>query len=356
MTVNDKIINWIVKRAEENYAEDVALILLYGSYVNGTANAKSDVDCYFIPRTERGCRFAADFMIQDIGYDIFPMNWERVEEIANLKEILIPCVGDVKVLYYHSTDELERFKHLQRQLQDNLDNPDYTGRIAKEKFEFACELYSGLKKCSKLMEARIFAGYIVMTLADAVAVCNQDYFHFGLKRQYEDLQKFVNIPANFMEEYTSVIKSEKTEEIKVHCRNLIKAFADFTAWEFIEDERKQEEEAITEAVSPNTDFYFLARLYEEISSTFNKIYICAENGNYILAFWSAVCLQNELEEISREQGIVCYDILSSYDYKDLGKLAETTRKVEQDFVRLITNSGEKINRFSSFEEFERAKL
>ena len=100
----------------------------------------------------------------------------------------------------------------------------------------------------------------------------------------------------------------------------------------------------------------MARLYEEISSTFNKIYICAETGNYILAFLSAVCLQGELKEISQEQGIVCYDILSSYNYKDLGKLAEITRKVEQDFVQTITNSGEKINRFLDFEEFERVKL
>lgn len=356
MTVNDKITNWIVNRAENNYADDIALILLYGSYVNGTANAKSDVDCYFIPRTEHGYQFATDFIIQDIGYDIFPMNWERVEGIASLKEMLIPCVGDVKVLYYHSLEELEKFKKLQQQLQDNLKNQEYTRKIAKEKFECACKLYSQLKNYNKLMEARFFAGNIIMTLADAIAIYNQDYFHFGLKKQYEDLHRFENIPANFIEEYTNVIKSEKIEEIKVHCQNLIKEFADFTAWELIEDGQKQEEKITTESVNKITDFYFLARLYEEISSTFNKIYICAETGNYILAFLSAVCLQGELKEISQEQGIVCYDILSSYNYKDLGKLAEITRKVEQDFVQTITNSGEKINRFLDFEEFERVKL
>ena len=74
MTINDKIINWIADRVEHDYAEDIALILLYGSYVNGTANAKSDVDCYFIPRTERGYEFSADFIIQGVGYDIFPKN------------------------------------------------------------------------------------------------------------------------------------------------------------------------------------------------------------------------------------------------------------------------------------------
>ena len=116
----------------------------------------------------------------------------------------------------------------------------------------------------------------------------------------------------------------------------------------------EESEADIEEHSIN--FYFLARLYEEISSTFNKIYVCAKAGNYRLAFLSAVCLQSELQEISQEQGIVCYDILSAYEYNDLTKLAETTRKVEQDFLQLITESGEKINRFLSFEDFEKARL
>lgn len=356
MTVNDKIINWISNRVEKDYAEDIALILLYGSYVNGTANAKSDVDCYFIPRTQRGYRFAVDFIIQDIGYDIFPMSWERVEGIANLKETLIPCVGDVKVLYCHSAEELEKFKYLQKKLQDNLKDPVHTKKIAKEKFVHACKLYSQLKNCNKLMKARLLSGGIIMALADAVAIYNQDYFHFGLKKQYEDLHRFENIPADFIREYEDVIKSENMEDIKIHSHNLLKSFADFAAIKPAGEEQKQEEKAEKEASNKSTDYYFLARLYEEISSTFNKIYVCAETGNFILAFLSAVCLQNEFEETAREQGMVCYDILGSYSYKDLEKLAKTTKRVEQDFVRTITDSGERIKRFADFAEFERAKL
>ena len=96
--------------------------------------------------------------------------------------------------------------------------------------------------------------------------------------------------------------------------------------------REEEKKAAEEAADQNTDFYFLARLYEEISSTFNKIYVCAKTSNYILAFLSAVCLQNELKEIAGEQGILCYDILGAYSYRNLEKLAETTRRAEQDFV------------------------
>lgn len=75
---------------------------------------------------------------------------------------------------------------------------------------------------------------------------------------------------------------------------------------------------VTVAVEVNASW--LAGLYEEISSTFHKIYVCCENGNYILAFLSAVCLQRELDEAKRA-GSPSYDLLSYFDYRELGKLA-----------------------------------
>ena len=106
---NEKIISWIIKRAEEEYADDVDMVLAYGSSINGTAHEKSDVDCYFIPRTERGYGFGTDFILEGVGYDIFPMSWERVENIADMNEVLLPCVGDVRILYARTEEEEKRF-------------------------------------------------------------------------------------------------------------------------------------------------------------------------------------------------------------------------------------------------------
>ena len=60
------------------------------------------------------------FMIAGVGYDIFPIDWERVRNIANLEEGLLPLVGDVKVLYSASEEDLGRFRGLQVQMKDNL--------------------------------------------------------------------------------------------------------------------------------------------------------------------------------------------------------------------------------------------
>ena len=133
--INERIVNWIVKRAKKEYADDIAMVLAYGSFVNGTANAKSDVDCYFIPKTERGYQFSVSFILNDIGYDIFPMSWERVENISNLKDVLLPCVGDARVLFYSTNEDLEKFNRLKNKMFFNLRDSQYIKEIAKKMFE-----------------------------------------------------------------------------------------------------------------------------------------------------------------------------------------------------------------------------
>lgn len=60
--INEKLVVWIEEKVKREYAEDISLVLLYGSFINGTANPKSDIDCYFIPRTERGYELAKTFI------------------------------------------------------------------------------------------------------------------------------------------------------------------------------------------------------------------------------------------------------------------------------------------------------
>ena len=108
-------------------------------------------------------------------------------------------------------------------------------------------------------------------------------------------------------------------------------------------------------VAEDIDASWLAGLYEEISSTFNKIYVCCENGNYILAFLSAVCLQRELDD-AKEAGSPSYDLLTYFDFRDLGKLAERTRMIETAFVELITKNGGNIKSYDNYEQFVQADL
>ena len=351
--INDKVVEWITNKVKTEYASDISLVLVYGSYINGTANDKSDVDCYYIPKTERGYNLGIGFIIDGVGYDLFPISWERVVRIADLQEGLLPLVGDVQVIYCEDLCDLERFKDIQSKLHSNLANDEYVKDIARKRCEDANRMCELIKLGGSLSEVRKIAGHIIMTLADAVAIYNHDYFHFGLKKQYENLESnFPDVPQNIVTGYKQVVTSLNENDVIDRTIDLLKKVCDYMQIT-VESQVDIISNKVTVAEGINASW--LAGLYEEISSTFNKIYVCCESGNYILAFLSAVCLQRELDD-AKEAGSPSYDLLSYFDYRELGKLAERTRMIETDFVELITNNGGNIKAYANWEQFVQANL
>lgn len=350
--INDNVVEWIVDKVKSEYADDVSLVLLYGSYINGTANSKSDVDCYYIPKTERGYHLGLGFIIDGVGYDLFPMSWERVTRIADLQECLLPLVGDAQVIYYGDLYDLERFEKKKSKFHKNLANDEYVKDIAQKRCEDANRMCAQIKQGGTLSEVRKIAGQVIMTLADAVAIYNHDYFHFGLKKQYEDLaSNFPEIPQSIVSGYQKVITSSDVNDVIDKTVELFQNVCDYTQSTVNSQIDMMSNRTIVGTMNPEG----LARLYEEISSTFNKIYVCCESGNYILAFLSAVCLQRELDD-AREMGSPSYDLLGYFDDKDLSKLEEKTRAIERDFVELIINSGGNIKSYDNWEAFVQANL
>ena len=350
--INEKIVAWIINKVKMEYADDISLVLIYGSYINGSANSKSDVDCYYIPKTEHGYNMAVDFIIDGVGYDIFPISWERVAGIADLHESLSPLIGDVQIIYYSDASDLQRFKDLQVRLKRNLLNEEYVKKIAVKRCEDANRMCHQMKVSRDASEIRKIAGSTIMTLADAVAVYNHDYYHFGLKKQFENLQNnFPGIPRGIVNSYKNVVEAINIDDVKKHTMKMLKDVCEYLDITCAVHEISEQ----GSLVENKLDVSWLAGLYEETSSTFNKVYVCCENGNYILAFLSAVCLQQDLDD-AREAGCPKYDLLSDFNYTELCKLSAKTKEIEKNFVQLITENGGHIKKYDSFEQFEMAKI
>lgn len=345
--INDKLVRWIVEKVKRKYADDISLVLIYGSYVNGTANSKSDVDCYFIPKTERGYELSMGFIINGVGYDIFPMSWERVEKIACLQECLLPLVGDAEILYANSAGDVERFRAIQARLQCNLSDDGYVREKAEEKCGEAGRLCSMLERALTASEARKTAGTIIMTLADAVAVYQHKYYHFGLKRQFEDLQDLPDVPQEIVQDYRRVVEADTGDEAAAWAKKMLRDVSCHLG--IAVPLQRAPDRAGSDVGRINASQ--LAGLYEEISSTFNKIYVCCESGNAVLAFLSAVCLQRELDE-AREAGCPPFALLSDFNWRDLDGLSAAAQRIEKELVLLIEENGGYIHRYCSFEAFE----
>lgn len=350
--INDKIITWIINKVKAEYVDDISLVLIYGSHINGTANEKSDVDCYFIPKTERGYELAVDFMIDGVGYDVFPMSWERVEKIADLQESLAPLLGDAQIVFCNHSRDLEHFKALQERMRRNLADKQYVRGIAVGKCEQAGKLCAFMNVSQRISDVRKFSGMAIMMLAEAIAVYHHDYYHFGLKKQWDDLQNnFLDVPKSIIDGYKNVVEADSISDIREYAMQMLMEVYTYLSITIDIQEVSLDETGEVDTINA----VLLARMYEEISSTFNKIYICCENGNYILAFLSAVCLQCDLDE-AREAGCPAYDLLGVYKYTGLERFSETTRRLEIDFVQFITENGGHIKRYDNFEQFELAGL
>ena len=331
--MRDQLVGWIEETVRNHYAGKVALVCLYGSHINGTANEHSDVDCYFVPKTEEGMALARTFLLEGVGYDLFPMSWQRLEAIARLEQSHQPLVGDVQVLYADSPEDLEKLEAVRRQLRDNLADPVFRGREARERFVRAC---SRLPLADDdLKTARLKAGGLLMDVAEVFAFGQGEYYHYGLKRQFPDLLALSDLPEGLEKDYLAVLKAKTSAEIAAACRSLLER----CPWPVM-----QNQQPVVWGDRPAAAQ--LAGLYEEISSTFLKIYRCAEIGNPVLAFLSAVCLQWELPWV---------DLLTSYRYEDLTPMAENARAVETQLRRELESAGVSLKEYKTFAEFEQAQ-
>ena len=141
----------------------------------------------------------------------------------------------------------------------------------------------------------------VFAFADAVSIYNHDYFHRGLKMQFQDLlklQKEKDIPLRSCEEYLHTIQAKMAEESIRHSYGLLCTVGEYIGAGFSEELARDDGE------SGET-----AGMVKDISL-------------------SAVCLQRELDDAHREYGSERYDILNFYEWDNLQKINLAVKAAE----------------------------
>ena len=96
----------LIDKIKKDYASDVALVVIMGSTLYGDTHSRSDLDLYFVPKTERGNRLALTFIVDGIGFDFWAIPWDRLERIANHDERLASIITEGKVIYCASDADM----------------------------------------------------------------------------------------------------------------------------------------------------------------------------------------------------------------------------------------------------------
>ncbi|MDQ8736060.1 nucleotidyltransferase domain-containing protein [Paenibacillus sp. LHD-38] len=107
-----EVAHTLVNHVRANFPEDIALIAYYGSYAQGTAAKRSDLDFFFIPATSDGYRASLQFVLEDISFDFWPISWERAERMAAFEEPQTTIIANCEILYVRSDEDCARFLKL----------------------------------------------------------------------------------------------------------------------------------------------------------------------------------------------------------------------------------------------------
>lgn len=339
-TTTQKLTEWAINKIKTEYDDDVALLIaLEGHSVNGDGHG----ECfdYFVPATDRGNELSQTFIIDGIGYDLYPRSWERTERTASLDDRNTICLGNAKILYSRTKEDEDRFNAIQRKLYDNLNNKEFIYKKALENLNIAMDLYRTMMFEDELYKVKMAAGYINYYLSLSVVNLNGTFFGNWRDGHIPELMNLQAIPDNFLEYYKAVIAAGTVNELKSLAHLIIS-----TTRQFISTKKPKLPEATCK-----TDFTELANWYHELSLTWRRLrYYCSIN-NSDAAFSDACNLQNELLIVSEEFGLHKMDLLGKYDTANLNALSERASELENYIISEIENHGVKLKKYDNLGDF-----
>ena len=336
----NKLTEWVIRKIKTEYPDDIALLVaVEGASVNNDGHGEP-FD-YFIPATERGNELAQTFIIGGVGNDLYPRSWERTERTAELDDPATLCLGDARILYARSKDDEERFEAIRQRLFDNLANPAFVYKKALEKLDVAMDLYRTMMFEDRLWKVRCLAGYIHDYLKISVACLNGTYWKAWHSGVLPAIAQWKELPGNFAENYRAILSASAAGELKSLAHLLIVSARQFIAL--------YKPESAGAAKKPN--YTWLADWYQELRTTWNRIYYYCEVKNADAAFVDACALQNELSIIAEEFGLDEMDLLGCFDALDLEPLSRRAVGLEKVIISAIESQGIKIKRYDTLEAF-----
>ncbi len=355
MKKTNELTNWVISRIENEYKDDIALLIALHGH---TTNDDQHGVCfdYFVPATERGNELSETFIIDGVGHDLYPRSWERLEESVNLNDMPIILDG-AEILYARSKEDEERFLSLKKRMLDNLKDEEFVYGKALEYMDEALEIYRTLifEDCSYRVMAE--AGYIHLFLSKAVAVMNHTYAEEPIMNKKQALNSDADsriyhcpnmkqVPEGFFENAEKLMREKNPEEIKKVILELLK-----TTRKFILDRNPGNQ---AKELS-NADFGALASWYRELSLTWRRIRYFADNNMAEEAYCDAGYLQQELFYIAQEFGVEEMNLLDSYDPDDLGRLKACADELERKLLSILRDHQTPVNSYESVDAFLKAR-
>ncbi len=353
---------WAINKIKAEYKDDIALLIAVTGHATD-GDSHGEVFDYFIPETERGYQLSRTFLLDGIGHDLYPRSWERMEKSITLDEMTI-VLANGNILYANHEESADRFLAMQKQLTENLNNPEFVYRKALERMDAAMDLYRNLLFEEKSYRARSQAAYIHLYLSQAVAYLNHTYTDsaiFSEKQAYDSscqsrmyhCPELVSVPDSFFTYCRRLLTAETPKEIRETIDTLLIVTRKFILGKKPGQNvhcREPENQAVKDG---KPDYRGLADWYQELSLTFRRIrFFCKENMPEE-AYEDACNLQSELIAIGEEFLIEEFNLLDSFSPGSLGYLSLRSQKIEQAIRKILADHQVCLAEYQSLDELEK---
>ena len=332
------VTKWVIDVVKNEYPEDIALVV---SHTTLRIDDQVKTVGYFVPTTERGYHFGRTFILEGVGFDIWGIDWQRLEKFAELEEYNITCLADGEILYARTQEDAERFRRLKKRQEENLSNPEKMRQCALSSYEKAKNIFTEMMFAT-ISDAKMCAGYVLDYLAQAIAFSNHEYFRKSQTNQIEELAAMKKVPKRFLELYSNVIDEYDVEMQRKLCHEAV-----CVVREFLEKESTVDKDNI----NYNTDFQMLADWYAELSYTWLRIRYYSGKNDPVKTYMWGILLQQELNIVCDDFGIKRMGLMEHYNVNRLNEFADYADHLEEEIRTIITEGGGEIHEYKSMEEF-----
>ncbi|OCL26274.1 hypothetical protein U472_09695 [Orenia metallireducens] len=323
-----KLIEALINKIKSKYKNDIAVVVCYGSYITGSAYDKSDLDFFFIPKTNKGYKMNMQFIINDIGYDFWPLSWEHAERIANFEETIISIIAEGVVVYYSEPEDIKRFNFLKQRIKElttNKDNENILINEAEKLIVKAKSIFFDMKYMSKEYETvDVNCSQILNLLFNVIAILNSTYIKKGVYNIENEVKNYSVLPEKYIEHFNLAIRSKCLSEKREFVKKII----------INVDKLLQEKKSKQEIKISNKNF---KGFYEEIKSNYNKLIHACNNKDYLKAFFTAHSIDHEMKNMlgNKYKDFSFPNLIKNIDETNYEKLKKLTYKHEEELVNLL---------------------
>lgn len=330
--IDKELVDWAIQKIETEYKDDIALLIGQVGGCKIPTDEQNMIFDFFIPATERGFQMANTFMIEEMGYDLFPISWERLEKIAHISEPrMIFAFAKGEVIYARTEEDRKRFEAIKEQMYERLQDKALMYGKALEQLETAQEIFQTMLFEEKFGKLRKAAGGVCCFLMSAIASLNGTYLENGYMNLTKDLSGMALQPEAFKNLFTQMLDAQTADEIRKLVYEMIKATR--TLITHNHPSQRMDMEKKTE------DLEELAFWYHEARYTFRRIEYYTGIGSVEDSYLLGCYLQIEFDAIQEDFGLKELDLMGAFDSKELSAFANKAREIEVYLLAVLKEHG-----------------